>query len=155
MEDADGEVRFADADGAGQEQAASGSDGGIAVDEAAGHEVRGGERAVGSGKAGLVALERAVLVAGGDGGAAQEAGDALLRLALAGFDGAGSVGANDGANAHAVALWTNGSHRKVQYRRSGGVEKGTGVWSVRLCSESTATLGSDGLCLQPCVREFR
>src|SRR5580700_2586737 len=106
MQDADGEMGFAHADGAGEEQATSGGGGGIAVNEAARHEVGSGERAIRAGETGFVAVQRAVLVARGDGGAVEEAGGALLDLALAGFDGASAVGFDDGPHTHAAAPGT-------------------------------------------------
>ena len=90
VEDADGEVGFTDADGPGEQEAAAAGGDWIAVDETARHQVRRGQRAVGSGKAGFVAIEGAVLVAGGNGGAVEEPGDALFQLAGAALDNAAS-----------------------------------------------------------------
>ncbi len=85
LEDADGEVGLADADGAGDQQAGAGGLEGIAVDELAGAEVRGGKAAVGGWELGLVVIERAMLVAAGDVGLGDAAGGSALDAAVAGL----------------------------------------------------------------------
>ena len=64
---------LADADGAGDEQAAPLGLDGEAVDEAAGAEQGGLERAVGAGELGLEAVEGAVFVAARNLGALEQA----------------------------------------------------------------------------------
>lgn len=124
LEDADGEMSFADADGACEQEAATGGGYGIAIDEAAGHEVGGGEGAIGAGEAGLVAVEGTVFVAGGDGGAVEEAGDALLSLAFAGFDFAAAAGERSNPHTHSATSETNAGHGRISIAGWTGWKRG-------------------------------
>ncbi len=82
----------------------------------------GSEGTVGSRETGLVAVEGAMLVAGGDAGAFHEPSQALLDLALAGFEGVASAGIRENPHAGAAASGTNGDHGNdsvSQVRRGG------------------------------------
>jgi hypothetical protein len=105
LEDAHCQMSLADADGAGEQQAVTFRCGRVAVDEAACHEMRRRQRTVGAGEAGFVAFQGAVLVAAGDAGSEERAGNALFLAAGAGFGGAGAVGTHDDEHSHSIALW--------------------------------------------------
>ena len=72
-QDADGEMRFADADGPGEEQAFAGGIDGIGVDEFARGEMRRGSAIGRRREMRFVAIERVLAVALGDAGSGEAA----------------------------------------------------------------------------------
>ncbi len=99
FEDADGEVGFAEAAGAGEEQAFAFGLDGEAIGEPAGGAEGGFDAFVGGFVDGLVAIEGAEFVAAGDACLLEVAGGAAEEAALAGLGEAMTVGLLDDAEA--------------------------------------------------------
>ena len=118
LQDADSQVRFAHADGSGEQQAVAFGGNRISVDEPARRYVARGERGICSGEARLVAVKGAVLVATWDRGHFQQPGDALLKAAVAGFGGTRAIRTADDAHPHSIAYRAGWRHEGVfeQYR---------------------------------------
>ena len=102
-EDADGEMGFADADGAGEEQALAGGIDGIGLDKLARGEMGAAQRAIGAAKGGFVAVERVMAVALGDAGGGEAALFAVRLLALAGAGDPQAAVGHDAYQTYAVA----------------------------------------------------
>ncbi len=99
FEDADGEVGFAEAAGAGEEEAFAFGLDGEALGELAGGAEGGFDAVVGGFVYGLVAIEGAEFVAAGDAGLLEIAGGAALEAAVAGLGEAMPVGLLDDTEA--------------------------------------------------------
>jgi hypothetical protein len=103
VQDANGEVGFADAYGAGEEEAGSAGFERVAFDKFFRSEMGCAEGAVGGGEFRLVVVEEAILIAAGDVGLGEELFGATADAAVAGLHEALAVFAEDEAEAEVVA----------------------------------------------------